>query len=244
VKILFVGPTLHGEVAHGVWLGDPTIECRGPARQGDIAKAVLEGARTIGLIDGRYEDVAAPWHKEILFALSHGVAVFGGGSLGALRAAECAAFGMIGVGAIFERYVSGAMVDDADVAQIHAPAELDYLPLTEALVNVEETLRSLAASRRLAATVAADLLRLARTIFFKSLTYEALFDRSSLSRQEVARLLGLLPAHRVDLKRQDARLLIGRMQSAPAAMNGAQTTWTMSQPPVWRRYLERLSREG
>ena len=127
----------------------PLFVCRGPARQGDIARAALEGASAIGLVDGLYEDVAAPWHKEILFALAQGVTVLGGASIGALRAAECAAFGMIGVGDIFESYVSGARVDDSDVAQLHAPAELDYAPLTEALVNVEATLAALVAGGRL-----------------------------------------------------------------------------------------------
>jgi hypothetical protein len=121
---------------------------------------------------------------------------------------------------------------------------MDYLPLTEALVNVEETFRSLVASGRLQASAGEDLCRLARAIFFKSLTYEALFDRSSLPPTEVDHLLSLLPAHRIDLKRQDARLLIARMLSAPAPVNGARARWTMSQPPVWRRYIERLSDGG
>ena len=47
------------------------------------------------------------------------MAVDGGGSLGALRAAECAHFGMIGVGEIFTRYMSGDLVDDCAVAQLH-----------------------------------------------------------------------------------------------------------------------------
>jgi hypothetical protein len=129
MKVLFVGPTLYGEIAGDRLDRAPELRCRGPARQGDIARAVLDGATAIGLVDGRYEDVAAPWHKEILFALRHGVAVLGGGSIGALRAVECAPFGMIGIGAIFEAYASGARVDDSDVAQLHAPAELDYAPL-------------------------------------------------------------------------------------------------------------------
>ena len=145
MKALFAGPSLYGDIVAGRIAAAPDVVCRGPAAQGDVAAAVLDGATAIGLVDGRYEDVAAPWHKEILFALSEGVAVYGGGSLGALRAAECAHFGMIGVGEIFARYMSGDLVDDSAVAQLHAPAELDYLPLTEALVNVEATIRRLAA---------------------------------------------------------------------------------------------------
>jgi hypothetical protein len=126
MKILFAGPSLYrtdwsaGRVRDGV-------DCRGPAAQGDIARAVVEGAAAIGLVDGRYEDIAAVWHKEILYAIEQGVPVFGAASMGALRAAECADFGMIGLGAVYERYRSGGLADDAAVAQLHAPAELGYL---------------------------------------------------------------------------------------------------------------------
>ena len=57
--------------------------------------------RAIGLIDGVFLDVPAVWHRELLWALSEGVHVFGAASMGALRAAELAPFGMRGVGTIF-----------------------------------------------------------------------------------------------------------------------------------------------
>lgn len=244
MKVLFVGPTLHGEIAAGRLEGAPEIVCRGPARQGDIARAVVDGAAAIGLVDGRYEDVAAPWHKEILFALSQGVAMLGGGSLGALRAAECAAFGMIGIGAIFESYVNGARVDDSDVAQLHAPAEMDFFPLTEALVNVEETFRVLVAAGLLEARLVAQLGAIARALFFKTLTFEAVVDKAGLPDPEAARLLALIARHRVDLKRRDAHLLVARLQALPARRNAAGVPWEMAQPTVWRRFAERLTKAG
>jgi hypothetical protein len=243
VKILFVGPTLHGEVRGGRLTGARDVECRGPAAQGDIAKAVLEGATVIGLIDGRYEDVAAPWHKEILFALNNGAHVLGAGSLGALRAAECAVFGMIGIGAIFERLVSGEMVDDSEVAQLHAPGELDYFPLTEALVNVEETFRHLVALGVLDAESSARLCGVARSLFFKQLTFEAIFDRSGLANGEAQRLSNLIRLNRVDIKRRDARMLVKRMSEIPSVRNANPVSWQMSQPVVWRRYLSQLQKE-
>ena len=57
----------------------------------------------------------------------------GAGSIGALRAAELEAFGMVGEGRIFEAYRSGVLEpydtpfeDDDEVAVVHAPAELGY----------------------------------------------------------------------------------------------------------------------
>ncbi|RUX68847.1 hypothetical protein EN904_03020 [Mesorhizobium sp. M7A.F.Ca.CA.001.07.2.1] len=61
-------------------------------------RAVLEGRKVIGLIDGLFESGPAVWHKEILFALDAGCRLLGAASMGALRAAECWQFGMIGIG--------------------------------------------------------------------------------------------------------------------------------------------------
>jgi hypothetical protein len=235
MKTLFAGPSLYGEIVGGRIASAPDIVCRGPAAQGDIAAAVLDGAAAIGLVDGLYEDVAAPWHKEILFALSEGVAVYGGGSLGALRAAECAHFGMIGVGEIFDRYMSGDLVDDSAVAQLHAPAELDYLPLTEALVNVEATIRRLAVLALIDPQLAAALAASARGVFFKRLTFQAVVERAGVAPS----LIALLVEHRVDRKREDALALVAQL-AARAGASAAPPAWALAQPPAWRRQFERL----
>ena len=52
----------------------------------------------IGIVDGFFHQQPSVWHREILYALSQGVPVFGGASMGALRAAELADYGMTGVG--------------------------------------------------------------------------------------------------------------------------------------------------
>jgi len=235
MKTLFAGPSLYGDIVGGRIAAAPAIVCRGPAAQGDVAAAVLDGATVIGLVDGRYEDVAAPWHKEILFALSEGVAVYGGGSLGALRAAECALFGMIGVGEIFARYMSGDLVDDSAVAQLHAPAELDYMPLTEALVNVEATIRRLAALGSIDAALAAALEAAARALFFKRLTFQALVEHAGAP----ASLVALLADNRVDRKREDALALVAELQARDDAL-AAKPAWELARPTAWRRQLERL----
>ena len=235
MKALFAGPSLYGDIVEGRIAAAPEIICRGPAAQGDIAAAVLDGATAIGLVDGRYEDVAAPWHKEILFALSEGVAVYGGGSLGALRAAECARFGMIGVGEIFARYMSGDLVDDSAVAQLHAPAELDYMPLTEALVNVEATIRRLAARGLIDPALAEALEASARVLFFKRLTFQALVERAGAP----ASLIALLADHRVDRKREDALALVAQLRARDDAL-AAKPAWELARPTAWRRQFERL----
>ncbi|MDF2998640.1 MAG: hypothetical protein K0R27_4277 [Xanthobacteraceae bacterium] len=212
MKIVFAGPSLQGHVRDGRIDGAPSLICCGPARQGDIARTVAEGASVIGLIDGRFEDVAAPWHKEILGALAQGVAVYGAASMGALRAAECAAYGMIGVGEIYAGYASGELVDDDAVAQLHAPAELDYQPLTEALVDIEATLAAARSASEIGADEERELVRIARRLHFKERTIEHMMAASSVPagrREEIAALLG---ASRVDLKARDAWALVARLR--------------------------------
>ena len=243
MKVLFVGPTLFDLVFEGRLAVAPDIVCRPPASQGDIARATLEGANVIGLVDGRYEDVAAPWHKEILFALDQGVAVLGAGSLGALRAAECAAFGMIGIGQNFRRYASGELVDDADVAQLHAPTEFGCFPITEAFVNVEATIAQAKRVGDFTPEESGTLLRLARRIFFKELTLETVAEQFSQAPAAAETALTRLVRNRVDIKRVDALQLVKAMSALPDARDRNPRRWTMAKSKTWLTLLAQVRAE-
>ena len=80
------------------------------------------------LIDGLFDASPAVRHKELLQLMARGVPVIGAASMGALRAAELAPFGMIGVGRIFTAYAAGALVGDDEVALLHGPEELGWTP--------------------------------------------------------------------------------------------------------------------
>ena len=89
---VFAGPTLrHDEIREHL-----DAVCLPPAAQGDVYRAALNRPRVIAVVDGYFEGVPAVWHKEVLWALDHGIHVFGSASMGALRAAELAHFGMTG----------------------------------------------------------------------------------------------------------------------------------------------------
>jgi hypothetical protein len=237
MKVLFAGPSLHGTG----WASNPAsdLDCRAPAGQGDIARAVLEGATAIGLIDGRYEDVAAVWHKEILFAIEQGVQIYGAASMGALRASECADFGMIGVGHVFERYRSGELTDDAAVAQLHAPAELDHAPLTEALVNVEATILHVLKLGAISEEEAERLDRSARALFFKERTYRSVLAHAGLDDGERGEeLKELIKTSRVDVKKQDALTLLAHMEALEPERQ-ATPDWRVEPTATWLLTLQR-----
>ncbi len=230
MKLVFVGPSLHG---HTLPI-PPELELRPPAAKGDISRAVEEGADVIGLVDGYFETTAAVWHKEILYALSRGARVFGAASIGALRAAECAAFGMIGVRAIYEAYAAGRIEDDAEVALLHAPGELGYAPLSEPMVNVRATLSYLRQLGVVGERQAAALLETASSIFYKKRTWAAIIARSALPLSEIARLGPLVQQHRVDQKRLDAQALLAVVARADEGRRAEHTVWELSQTSYLR----------
>lgn len=94
--VVFLGPSCDLAAAREILDAD----YRPPAKRGDITRAVEDGARVIGLIDGVFFQDCAVAHREVLAALRAGVRVVGASSMGALRAAELDSLGMEGVGEI------------------------------------------------------------------------------------------------------------------------------------------------
>jgi len=183
--IVFVGPSLHS-VSRARF---DMLDFAAPAKCGDIYEAVVKGRRAIGLIDGVFEDGPAVWHKEILFALSQGVFICGASSMGALRAAECQTFGMIGIGRIFEDYKKGERNADADVALLHAPAELNYLPLTVPQVDVDFLLTRLEQTQELRPATRISLAKSSTSLHFKDRTWRSIAQNAGLAPADASLLI-------------------------------------------------------
>jgi hypothetical protein len=195
----------------------------GPAAQGDVYMAARRQPWGIVIIDGYFERVPAVWHKEILWAMARGVHVFGGGSIGALRAVELHPFGMVGVGRVFEAYRSGELEGDDEVALVHAPADAAYRPLSEALVNVRWTLAAARPQGILSDGTRAALIGLAQDMFYAERTYPALLRAAAaagLPPHELDALAAWLPAHRADRKQADAIELLCHVRAVRQAEPG------------------------
>lgn len=229
--VVFTGPTLSPADAQA----ELAAHYLPPVSEGDVYRAALEGPKAIGIIDGYFENVPSVWHKEILYAISRGVRVFGSASMGALRAAELAQFGMIGVGATFEAYRDGVMEDDDEVAVIHGPAELGYPMLSEAMVNIRRTLSDAHAEGVIGFQTREGLERVAKALPYRERAYHAILARGQaigLMDDEVAQFREWLPNGRVDQKREDAILMLRVMReelrrdqaSKPAAFHFEHTT--------------------
>lgn len=209
--VVFLGPTLAPAEAalHS------SANVLPPARLGDVYDAVTRlEARAIGLVDGLFGATPAVWHKEILFALSRGVRVFGASSMGALRAAELHVFGMEGVGAIFEAFVAGELTDDDEVAVAHGPAESGFRPLSEALVNLRHGLRLAERAGSIAPATHRTLLAHAKATFYAERSWQALFRAApglGVGEDELAGLRAHVARVRPNRKRDDAILLLRAM---------------------------------
>lgn len=204
---VFLGPTMPREDAarelDAVFLP--------PVAQGDVIRVAERKPAAIAIVDGYFECVPAVWHKEILFAIRQGIAVFGASSMGALRAAELHPFGMIGVGAIFEAYRDGRLEDDDEVAVVHGPAELGFPMLSEAMVNIRRTLADAEAEGVLPPAVAQALEGLAKELPYRERGYGRVLRLAlemGVDVQALARFRGWLPTGRFDQKRDDAKLML------------------------------------
>lgn len=199
--VVFLGPSRPTEIA----LPDG-IEVLPPAAAGDIFRATRRGVGLIALIDARFQDLQTVQHKEILHALENGVHVWGAASMGALRAAECEAFGMRGFGEIFAMYRDGVLVDDHEVAVVHGPARLGYPALNEPMVNVRATLTAAQHEGLLSAAEAHEILGAAQAIFYRDLTWQSLAE--AIGNPDLRRKLDQLAGRRVDQKKRDAAVLL------------------------------------
>jgi hypothetical protein len=205
--IIFAGPTLPPAVRP---VSGPAIEWRPPVRQGDVYRAALSGPSVIGIVDGYFEVVPTVWHKEILWAMTQGIHVFGAASTGALRAAELDAFGMRGIGRIYEAFRDGVLEDDDEVALLHGPEEVGYPALTEAMINIRATISEAERGDILAPELAAQLTGVAKSLFYKERTYDGVLKRAAVSGFPSAPLrefAGFLASGRIDQKRRDAESL-------------------------------------
>lgn len=215
--VVFLGPSLRRAEAQEIY---PDAVLLPPAAVGDVLSAAMYyQPHAIALIDGAFMQNLATYHKELIDVMGRGIWVIGSSSMGALRAAECARYGMIGVGQVFEGFASGEVEDDDEVALSHLAAEFDYRPVTEAMVNIRASLAAAAASGLITEGEASALVECQKARWFmerrplqsvadavEELGFDA--NRAQLLRK-------FLTEQWVDVKAADARLALTKLQELP-----------------------------
>lgn len=214
--VVFLGPSLDRATACELL---PDAVFLPPARMGDVVSAVRRyRPRAVGLVDGVFMNAMSVFHKELLLAVDAGCWVLGAASMGALRAAECDRYGVIGVGGIYERYRSGELEDDDEVALVHGADEEGFPSLSCPLVTIRARFASAVANGLLSPGEASELLELQRARWFPERQLaDVARDAVAIGMDDArGRQLGdFVLAATTDPKRDDARLLLERIGSLP-----------------------------
>lgn len=213
--VVFLGPSLQREAARAI---APEAILLPPARQGDLYRAARSlRPRAIGLVDGLFREAPAVWHREILWALSEGIPVLGAASMGALRAAECDAFGMEGVGTVYRAYrdgcfppFDGPFEDDDEVAILHAPAEAGWIAASDAMVDLRATLAAALGAGVIGPEGCEALARRLKRLPFPERSHARLVEEAA-ALPAPGQALEWLRHHRVAQKRRDAEELLTRI---------------------------------
>lgn len=236
---IFLGPSLPLGEARQIL----DAEYHPPVRVGDVCDLLVDDPRpaTIGIIDGLFEQTPTVWHKEILFAISQGVRVVGGGSMGAIRAAELCSFGMTGVGEVFELFRSGELEDDDEVAVAHAPVGDGSRPLSDAMVSIRDGLGAAVRQRVISPHAAAELAAGAKALFYPERSWPAVQEigrQRSLPAVELKSLADFVREHAPDIKRRDAIALLTHVAQLPVGSPPGPPSFDFEPTFNWVKLVE------
>ncbi|MEN3613807.1 TfuA-like protein [Plantactinospora sp. ZYX-F-223] len=212
--VVFAGPSIDAATIAEL----APVEVRPPVKRGDIdiLLAEPEPPTHIGIVDGQFLQGLMISPKEVLRAIDRHpepVQVFGSSSMGALRAAELATEGMVGVGQVFELYRSGTIDADDEVAITFDPDSLRAL--CEPMVNIRVAIAAAVDGGVISSDSAATLLTAAKALYFPDRTYAGILRlpvvREELSDTELVALREFLDTDAPDAKRDDAMAMLRRM---------------------------------
>lgn len=214
--VIFLGPSLSLAEAKKIL---PQAIFEPPAQQSDILTVVHNHRPDIiGLIDGVFEQSLSVWHKEILYALDRGIRVYGASSMGALRAAECAEFGMIGVGKVFRMFAGGELNNDDEVALVHGPKESGYYGISEPMVNIRMTFQKAREDDVIDKLTGEKLIDIAESLFFYDRKFPIIFEKaleSGIEPEIIEKMKVQAADHYVDIKARDAVELLQTLSQLP-----------------------------
>lgn len=176
----------------------------GPISRGDLAKDIDSGYHVIGIVDGHFYDRPAVTPAEILDAIRFGVVVFGSSSMGALRAAELAPFGMKGIGRIFNWLKSTDYVADDFWGQV----VYDHYRPTPSLIEIQLVLDRLRRLGKISSGQSNSALRAIGKIHFSERSTSAIENALNYALGNETQISPTQILKRCVIKRQDGLLLL------------------------------------
>ncbi|MCP3851314.1 MAG: hypothetical protein GY694_13890 [Gammaproteobacteria bacterium] len=214
--IVFLGPSLSHQEARQIL----PARYLPPVAQSDLFSAVEKySPDVIVMIDGVFEQSLSVWHKEILYALSKGIHVFGCSSMGALRAAETSHYGMKGFGEIYKMYATGKLQDDDEVALWHLDEESDYLNICDPMVNIRQTLAFALDQNEISEQLHDKLVAIGKNLYFPkrriAKIVELAHQQEALEHWNKEELTSYLKNNYINQKQRDAINLLTHLANTP-----------------------------
>jgi len=210
--IIYLGPSLSPKEAKKILSSNTNrkVTYAPPIKRGDIPNAINEGFNIIGIVDGFFFRESAVSPREIMEALKDKVKIYGASSMGALRASELDRYGMIGIGKIYHLYRDGTLNSDDEVA-LSFESE-GYTPLSEPLINIRETIKKAFENNVLNKEEYEVVFKSAKNLYFPERRWEKIIQNSeNILNRSLSNLTEFVKSNRVDIKREDAILLLKRI---------------------------------
>jgi hypothetical protein len=138
--------------------------------------------------------------------------------MGALRAAETDAFGMVGIGQVYKAYASGEIIEDDEVALAHGTTEDGYRKASEPMVNIRATLSAARGQGIVDDSQLTGLLRMAKQLHFTQRRFPAILQAAreeGFPEEVVVRLATFTSQEYVDVKASDAVQLLQTIRGLP-----------------------------
>ena len=206
--VVFTGPSLHPDEA-ATLLNATFLP---PIKRGDIARLRDSQPAIVGIIDGEFYQNLAVTPKEVLSLLETGVSVYGGASMGALRAVELSRYGMKGVGSVFRLFRRGVLDADDEVALAYEKETFQAVSVP--LINTRYALRAAVRQRILNRTEAGQIVARVKSAYFPQRTRALTLSIAAeiLGSRRSNQLRDTLCDNAYDIKRTDAKLLVDRIR--------------------------------
>ncbi len=216
--VVYIGTS----ISHGDARKILDAEYRPPVRRNDISRLISSSPDIIGIIDGVFFDSASVAHREIIEALKRGITVIGGASMGALRASELDSYGMLGAGRIYEMYRLGIIESDDEVAVTFDAETMQ--PLSIPLVNIRATAKAMQDAGVMTEEQVRSIIDTTRKMFYPDRNYQNIISecikKGIIAEKE--KLLDLFRKYEIDVKREDAVLVLEKIKEFSAV--GKHTT--------------------
>jgi hypothetical protein len=143
---------------------------------------------------------------------------------------------MVGFGRVYRAFRRGVLQDDDEVCVLHAVPELDFEPLSEAMVNIRYSLKMMRRRRLISRDAEFRITSRLKERHFSKRVLAAISDafEGEFGQQGAAKF-ALYEKSKIDIKALDADLMLKAVLSSPAA--SANTEWEF---PVTSHWLQQF----